>query len=307
MNPRPQTQRQPGRMALSSVLKGKQIRPIRVLLYGTEGVGKSTWASQTPSPIFLAAEDGISNLDVARFPEPRTWMEVLEAIQSLVIESHELKTLVLDTLDWLEPLCWAHVCQQADKSSIEDFGFGKGYVAALDQWRILLAALDGLRTSRGMHVIMLGHSAIKPFQNPEGAAFDRYELKLHKGAAGLLKEWADAVLFASYETFTVKDKDGPKAKGVANGARIVRTERRAAFDAKNRQGLPFQMPLSWEDFWQAAQKGQDPVQLATQARELAKGTDLEAKVEEYVQANATDAAKLAALVDRIRGKLNGGE
>jgi hypothetical protein len=238
-------------MTLDAVVSGKLQRPIRVLIHGTEGVGKSTFASDAPAPIFLCPEDGTARLDVVRFPEPQTLSDVYEAIDILMEEEHAYRTLVIDTVDWLEPMVWKHVCEKAKKKDIEAFGFGKGYTAALDEWRKLISMLDRLRMQREMHIILVAHSQVKPYNNPEGENFDRYELKLHNKSGGLLKEWTDAVLFATYEQATYES--GLKHKGVASGARIMRTERRAAFDAKNRFGLPFEMPLSFADFWQLAQ------------------------------------------------------
>jgi hypothetical protein len=131
----------------------------------------------------------------------------------------------------------------AGVKNIEDVGFGKGYNAALDRWRDMLSRLDTLRDRRGMNVILLAHSWIKTFRNPEGDDFDRYELKLHAKTSGLIKEWSDAVLFAAYETLTATDKS-KRTRGISTGARIVHTERRAAFDAKNRFELPAELPAS---------------------------------------------------------------
>jgi hypothetical protein len=241
-------------MALSKLVRGRQSSPLRVLLYGVEGVGKSTFAAGAPAPIFLCAEDGTGHLDVERFAPPRTWLEVLEAVDVLRTEQHDRRTLVIDTLDWLEPLCWAYVCEQANEKSIEGFGYGKGYVAALDAWRVLIARLDGLRAAKGMHVIVLAHSVIRPFKNPDASVgdFDRYELKLHTKAAGLWKEWCDCVFFAQFDTFSKKEKDG-RTKGISSGERTIHSERTAAFDAKARIiGLATEFPLSWQAFSEAA-------------------------------------------------------
>jgi len=134
----------PKRMTLTNVSKGKIAKPVRVLLFGVEGVGKTTFASKAPRPIFLGPEDGSSELDVERFPEPHSWPEILEAVDTLTAESHEYQTLVVDTLDWIEPFCWAQVCTKPDDKGIlhdqiEDFGFGKGYNKALDEWRVFLS------------------------------------------------------------------------------------------------------------------------------------------------------------------------
>lgn len=300
-----------GRMQLGAVIRGKVERPMRVLLYGVEGVGKSTFAASAPSPIFLAAEDGTAQLDVARFPEPERWADVLEALEELRTAEHSYKTVVVDTLDWLEPLCWAEIVARAQSSkitSIEDFGFGKGYVAALDEWRSLLARFERLRAERGMHVIFLAHSWIKTFKNPEDADYDRYELKLHAKAGGLLKEWADAVLFARYETFSNTDEKTKRTRGVSTGARVLHTQRMAAWDAKNRYDLPETLPLDWSAFADAVRAAAplDPAKLRARITSLlAKTTDelLVAKVTAAVAAAGDNAATLAKYADTLAARI----
>jgi hypothetical protein len=283
------------------IVKGKLARPVRVLIHGTEGVGKSTFAAGAPTPVFVCAEDGTAQLNVERFPEPRTFGDVLSAVDALSVEEHGYQTVVIDTLDWIEPLVHEHVCRVGKKDSIEDFGYGKGYVAALDQWRILVSRLDALRASRGMHVVLVAHSWIRPFADPEGASFDRYELKLHKSAAGLVKEWSDAVLFASYEQASVKD--GQRTRGVSTGARIMRTERRAAFDAKNRFGLPFELPLAWSEFFERTlTPANDVAQLTEQATQLAAEVGQQQKTAAALKRANGDVAKLAQLVEWLKGK-----
>ena len=227
----------PSRMTLQSLTKGRLQQPVRVVLYGVEGVGKSTFGSGAPAPIYLGAEDGTAQLDVTRFPKPESLEEALDAVRTLIREEHDFRTLVVDTLDWLEPLIWQHTVEAArskDISTIEDFGYGKGYVAAMDHWRRFVKALEVLRSAKQMNVVLIAHSWIKAFKNPQGEDFDRYEMKLHAKAAGLMKEWADAVLFCDFETFSKTDARTKRVRGVDTGARVIHTERRAAYDAKNR-------------------------------------------------------------------------
>ncbi len=302
------------RMALANVRKGKLIEPARVLMYGTEGVGKSTFAAGAPNPIFICAESGTHHLDVARFPVPERWEDVLEAVDVLTREQHDYGTLAIDTLDWIEPLVWDYVVRHSppDKmgkrpASIEEVGggFGKGYTAAVDQWRILVDRMEKLQASKRMHVVLVAHAWIKAFANPEGENYDRYELKLQKLASGKLKEWVDAVLFATFDSGTHKESRNEKAKGVADGSRIVRTERRAAFDAKNRHGLPFRMPLSWDEFWAGVESGQpaSPQKMIAEARNLGVVAGVEDKVEAAIIRAKGDATKLAQLLDWVRGKV----
>ncbi len=293
---------QSSRMTLTTITRGKVLAPPRVLLYGAEGIGKSTFAAGAPLPIFLPGEEGTNHLDVARFPRPETWQDVLESVRVLDQDAHDYKTFVVDTLDSLEPLVWAEVCRKGGKTAIEDFGFGKGYIAAVDEWRYFLAAVERLR-ARGMGVVLLAHSVVKTFKNPEGEDYDRYQLKLHEKSAGVLKEWSEAVLFAQLETYAPKEDRG-KAKGISTGARIVRTQRTAAFDAKNRYDLPESMPLDWQAFGDGmvAHRPADPAALkvAIEAQLGALGADpVVEKVRETLVRVGDDAAELA----RIHNKL----
>jgi hypothetical protein len=243
----------PSRMSLGAVVTGRIAAPMRVLLYGVEGVGKSSFAAGAPAPVFLAAEDGTNELDVARLPLAQDWQDVLDAVHLLQNEKHAYKTLVIDTLDWIEPMIWRFICARDSEKDIESYGYGKGYTKALQEWQFLLQRLDGLRRG-GMHVVLLAHSWIKPFKNPQGEDYDRYELKLNKQAAGICKEWPDCVLFANHEVRAKLDDKTKRVRGESSGARFIYTARTAAYDAKNRYGLPKMLPLSWADFAAAAAK-----------------------------------------------------
>lgn len=303
--PQPAAPSTPKRMTLANVQRGKLDKPIRVVMYGTEGIGKSTFASEAPEPIFLCAEDGTKELDVARFPEPKTWEEILDAVETLRTSNHSYKTFVLDTLDWAEPLCLAKVCLDGKKEDIEGFDFGKGYTAAVDVWRMFLSRLDALHNARDMNIILLAHAHVRKFQNPEGNDFDRYELKLHAKSAGIIKEWCDTLLFARLEVFTHEVKK--KTKGVDSGARLVHTSKTAAFDAKNRYSLPSQIPLNWSEFYEAAKGGAPatPEKLQAEIAELLEMLDAKTreKGSALVAKAGNDSKRLAELVGWLRGKL----
>lgn len=290
------------RMSLGAVTRGKLAKPQRIVLYGTEGVGKSTFAADAPTPIFLCSEAGTEHLDVARFPEPQSWRDVLDACDTLM-GAHEYKTLAIDTLDWLEPLCWAHTCATKKDGAkaathIEDYGFAKGYIYALDTWRTLLSRLDRLRDERGMNIVLLAHSWVKTFKSPDTEDFERYELKLHPKASALVKEWADAVLFTMHETLTHKQNN--RAKGIGTGERVIFTERTAAYDAKNRAGLPSRLPLSWDAF-SAALIGEQPSTWRDRITALLVGADdaLVARVTAAVTKAGDDVASLAKIHNHL--------
>lgn len=298
---------QASRMSLGAVQKGPVEQPIRAVLYGPPGVGKSTFAASAPQPIFLGAEKGTAQLDVVRFPQPHAWVEVSEAIKELLTQEHDFRTLVIDTLDWIEPLCHRHIAKSQGKEDIDDIGYGRGYNMAVDQWRLLLSRLEMLVDRKGMNIILLAHSHIRSFKNPEGDDFDRYELKIHHKAAGVIQEWADEVLFANYETFTHESKG--RVRGIDSGARIIHTTRHAAFDAKNRSSLPESIPLSWEDY-AAAAKAKAPAppdKIKAGIETLLEGVEDESltkRVRAAVERANDSSRKLSHIYDHLKASIN---
>jgi hypothetical protein len=224
--------------------RGKLARPQKAVIYGPEGVGKSTLASQFPAPVFLDTEGGTHHLDVVRFPDATNWDLISAAITQLASGQHEFKTLVIDTADWLEKRLAEHICRKTNKDSIEDFGYGKGYILLAEEFSKFLVSLDGL-LRKGMHVVLLAHSTVRKFESPDQAgSYDRYELKLTKQVAPLLKEWADLILFANYVT-RVAESDSGKRRGVGGKERVLFTTHAAAYDAKNRHGLEEKLPFAF--------------------------------------------------------------
>lgn len=292
------------KVSLDDIIKGKLVRPLRLLVYGVEGIGKTTFAGDTPRAIFLCSESGTEQLDTHRFPTAKTYSEVLDYIRFLGTERHDYQTLVIDTLDWVEPLIWNHICRRDKKADIEDYGWAKGYVVAMTEWRELCVYLSALRAN-GMHVVIVAHSQVKTFKNPEGDDFDRYEMALHKFPSALWKQWCDDVLFANYDVLAYKDsaRATSKPKGVSLGKRILHTQRSAAFDAKNRHCLPKELELSWPAYWEAVNKAytQTPEEIRTRIWQKLPGLPRDAadKATEFVGANSENASKLLALEARI--------
>ena len=242
---------------IGSITKGREQQPPRIMIYGSEGVGKSTFASLAPNPVFVQTEDGLSEIDTSKFPLARTFDDVVMQLQAVRDEQHEYGTLVIDSVDWLERLVWDRVCADYGVKSIEkaDGGYGKGYVHALTYWRQIVSILNDIRSKRGMAVILIAHAAVERFEDPEHAAYDRYTPRIHKKACSLICEWVDAVLFAS-RRLRVDSTTGKAAPvGADGGERVIRTNGSPACIAKNRFGLPTELPLSWAAFVEALKGG----------------------------------------------------
>lgn len=238
-------------ISLASLKRTTALSSPRILVHGVAGVGKTTFAAGSDQPVILPTEDGLGMLDVPHFPLARKFEDVMEALAALYSEPHDFKTVVIDSVDWLEPLIWLRTCQDNGWPSIEEPGYGKGYIAALGPWRDYLEGLNALRNERGMTVIQIAHTEIRRFDSPEHEPYDRYVIKLHARAAALLQEHSDVVLFANYRISTVKTDVGFNKKvtrALGSGERVLYTAERPAFLAKNRFGLPDSLPLSWEAF-----------------------------------------------------------
>jgi hypothetical protein len=313
------------------VVRGKIARAQKGAIYGSEGVGKTTLASQLPHPIFLDTEGGTHHLDVDRIDAAATWDEITGAIALLAKEDHAYRTLVIDTADWLEKRLIDHLCRKANKESIEDFGYGKGWVLLAEEFARFLASLDAL-LARGIHVVFLAHAMVRKFEAPDQAgSYDRFELKLSKQVAPLLKEWADVLLFANFVT-KVAEKDNGKLRGVGGKERALFANHSAAYDAKNRHGLPDKLAFSIEAlapvFGDAVQPAETATPLVPEASlaerittAFAGKADLETigrflvdrgqlalveggGVESYERLDPTYAARMLSEPDRFIGALN---
>lgn len=242
-------------MALKDkITTGMRNSPPRIVMYGTNGIGKSTTAAQSPSPIFIPTEDGLDQIDCAAFSICKTFDAIMAAIGDLYNESHEFRTVVVDSLDWLEQLVWDSTCKRFGVNCIEkvDGGYAKGYTHALHEWRQVREGLDALRNERGMAVILLAHAKVEKFEDPESTSYDRYSPRVHKHASAMWCEWADAVLFANVKTrVQTEDAGFNRERGIAvalganGGERILKTVVGPTCVAKNRYGMPPEIPLSW--------------------------------------------------------------
>ena len=245
--------------------------PSRIIFHGVEGIGKTSLGAYTIRPIFAMTrgETGLLSLidnglvpETDHFDESKTWTDLLIALNYLIVETRENKTFVLDTLNGAERLCFEHICSQKYGGNWESFqAYGRGPEVAMQEWVNFLALLDRLREARRMAVVLLCHTKIKTFKNPEGDDYDRYAPDLHDKIWGLTAKWADIILFGNFETFAKKEKGALRAKGVGGNNRIMYTQRTAAWDAKNRSGLPTEIPMGttgdecWANLFGALRNG----------------------------------------------------
>lgn len=238
-------------MDLKSLVKSKtESRPPRIVVHGIHGVGKSYFASNAPDPIFLITEDGLTSIEVDHFPLAKSLDEVWQYMGAIIEQDHQYKTFVVDTIDWLEKLIFAKVCQDKGVDTPEDIGYGKAYVFAMKYWEKFLNGLNKIR-EKNIAIILLAHNEIKTFNPPDNDPYDRYQIKLHRHAATAIEEWADAVLFANFRTVVTKDKGTQKTKAVGSGERVLYSSNRPAYRAKSRYAIPDEIPLEFSELMRA--------------------------------------------------------
>lgn len=255
-------------ISLESISRTSSIMAPRILIAGTAGVGKTTWASQAPAPIFLFTEEGAGALELDAFPKLETYDQVIEAIGALYEGGHDYQTVVLDSVDHLEPLIWDRVCREHSVPSIERLPYGKGFTEALNYWRHVLDGLNALRDHKGMAVILIGHVQIRRFESPEHDVIDRYEPKMHAKASALVQESVDCILFARHKTIMKTEELGfgnKRTRGISTGERVICTVETPAYIAKNRYNLPPELPLSWQAFADAIAASKAAIKQPTEA------------------------------------------
>ena len=244
-------------LSLKDVVVGQKILPPRILVYGRPGVGKTTFAAASRTPIFIQTEDGADVAGAARFPKAENFEAIVGAIDTLLSEDHSYGAVVIDTLDWLAPLIYAKTVEDGKVNphyktknilQIEDFGYGKGYEYADMHFRAVLEKLNKLRETKGMAVIMLAHSELKRYEDPASEGYDRWMPKLQKKAAATCMEYSDIVGFANYFTSMKSvDKGFGQTKNIAigDGSRVLYTQEKPSFIAKSRYDIPAELPFEW--------------------------------------------------------------
>jgi hypothetical protein len=326
-----QQQETPSR--LGKVRTGTIPAGLRFVFYGPEAVGKSSLAAAAPAPIFIDCEDGTEQLDVARYSfrdephghVPRNVSDIVEAIRDLRSSDHGYKSVVIDTVDRIEPMLWQMMIERDSGKrsglnqygqklvSIESYGFGKGYQVAVDEWRKLAVLLDDLRVMRGMNIILLGHAVIRTFKNPTGEDYDRWQLRVNEKGAAFLKGWSDIVGFCTFEETGARLDESDqrtRPKGVSTGRRLMKLERTAAYDGKSRIPMPPQLELKASDPWsplgEAIQAGRNikaPQLIEKIQAELVRvgaDEDFRGKVEKAIADAKGDVAVLSRYLNEIQ-------
>ena len=233
-----------------NINSGKVSRAIKTVIYGTEGVGKSTLASQFPGALFLDVEGGTDHMDVRRIEKPATWPELVSIVNEVAKNPEVCQTLVLDTADYAESMCIANILKKYNQKSIESFGYGKGYTYIGEEWQKLMDAFNAV-INAGMNVTVIAHAKQRKVEQPDQiGAYDHWEMKTSKKVAPMIREWADAVFFLNYKTVIVNvdGKGQTKGKNKAQGGRrVMYTTHTPFWDAKNRFGLPDELPLDFKE------------------------------------------------------------
>lgn len=277
----------------------------KVVFYGPEGIGKSTFASKFPDPLFIDTEGSTKQLNVKRLPKPTSWQMLTQEVQ-YIIQTKPCKTLVLDTADWAERLCVEAVCSRHGKSGIEEFGYGNGYTYTAEEWGRFLNLLQDVIDIANINVVLNCHAIIRKFEQPnEMGAYDRYELKLGKKTtaqtAPLTKEWADIVLFANYKTFSVAvDKEGKKHKA-QGGQRVMYTTHHPCWDAKNRFGLPEELPLDYSKIAHLFNNGE--VHNSEPVQSLTKTQSIDSAAAQVIQPQVESTQNISQKIDQLGSEL----
>ena len=283
-----------------NITRGKIEAPQKVVIYGTEGIGKSTLASQFPSPVFIDTEGSTKKMDVARFDPPSSWTMLMSQVDYMAKSPGEYRTLVIDTADWAQRLCIKHVCDKHNVDGIETFGYGKGYTYISEEFGKLLNRLDDV-IQAGINVVLTAHAQIIKFEQPdEMGAYDRYSMKLinspKTSISAMVKEWADMVLFCNYKTYSVAvDEKGKKHKA-QGGKRVMYTVHHPCWDAKNRDGLPEEVPMDYSSIAHII-PGRDKTIIPAPTPEKSKSEPITEELPEEIAFNGQD-----PIQDTILGK-----
>lgn len=231
-----------------NITRGRKSGAKKIVIYGPEGIGKSTFASKFPDPVFIDTEDSTKDMDVARFDKPTSWQMLKSQVEYVIKYPEVCKTLVIDTADWAERLEIEELCNRNHWDGLEGAGYGKGYTYSAEEFGRLLNLLSEV-IEKGINVVITGHAWLRKIELPEEmGAYDHWEMKTSKKVAPMIREWADMVLFATYKVnvVNVDNQGATKGKNKAQGGRrVMYTTHTPFWDAKNRYGLPEELPMDY--------------------------------------------------------------
>lgn len=224
------------------IIRGKILCAKKIVVYGPEGIGKSTFAARFPDPLFIDTEGSTKDMDVARFEKATSWAMLQQQVKYVINHPETCGTLVIDTADWAEQIEITSLCEQKGWTGLEDPGYGKGYTYSAEEFGRFLNLLEDV-VEKGIHVVITAHAQLRKVELPEEmGAYDHWEMKTSKKVAPIIQEWADAVFFANYKTRIIEVEKKKKAQG---GQRVMYTCHTPFWDAKNRYGLPDELPFEY--------------------------------------------------------------
>ena len=259
------------------ITRGKKNAAIKAVIYGVEGIGKTTFASNFPGAVFIDTEGSTTHMDVARLPDPSSWEMLKNNVKYAIQHPNEVGSLIIDTADWAEKLCSKHVCDRYKVDGIESFGYGKGYTYLAEEFGSLLNLLEDVKNA-GINAVLVAHAKVKKREQPdEIGSYDRWELKCTDNVSSMIKEWADLMLFAKYKTMVINvdDKGAQKGKNKAQGnKRVMYTEHHPCWDAKNRFNLEEELPFDFNAIAHIFTKTPSPNGLETPASPVSFNPDI---------------------------------
>ena len=288
---------------LEQVTTGKQIGAQVHVITGHNGIGKTTFAASFPGPLIIDLEKGSEHLDVPRIPSNNipTFKKLRDLLKDLASTKHEYKTVTIDSVESIETLINQAVCEEGKVKSIEDFGYGRGYVLARDLMKDLFSDFRALQ-DKGISTILTAHTQVKSQTDPaNNQTYDRIIMRANDKLASVVRDLADNVLYATHKVFTTEVKN--KTQAFSSGQRVLLTQWRAGHDAKNRLDLPYEIPLSFDAFKEACEKKSDTKaeELVQSIEEMSSGFDekLKASVKEQVAKHKTNPEKLREISNRL--------
>lgn len=292
---------------LSNVVTSAGKKPIRCLIYGVPGVGKSTFGASAPKPLFITPEGGVDEIPGAvQVPGLVTFKDIQDTVKELITTKHDYQTLVLDSADWIEKLVHAQIVGSSGKTIITcNGGYGTGYRDSEQIHAAFLKDLAKLRDEKKMHIIITAHHQVKPVKDPEALhEYDSFDIKCHDFVSALWREWCDCVLFARFKTYT-KVNDDERTIAIGEGERVMYTQERPAYKAKNRYNLPLELPVSWAEFYKARMAGGDEESAQSLVDQISGlipklAPDIQEKVAKSVIESGKDTERLKAILNRIK-------